>query len=35
MQREIDMGQQQAFAATKGEVPERDHGSTGRAGPQL
>ena len=29
VQREVDVGQQQAFAAPKGEVPERDHGSTG------
>jgi hypothetical protein len=32
VQREVDIGQQQAFAAPQGEIPEGNHGSTGLAG---
>ena len=35
VQREVDVGQQQAFAAPQGEIPERNHGSTETSGIQL
>jgi hypothetical protein len=28
VQRDVDVGQQQAFAAAQGEIPEGDHGQT-------